>query len=102
MTDPRIELRRRLYLDNEEETPHPGFPSHTELVIWAKTQDVALVRDEALTILGEPGWPAQYAAMGLLRALGIEVDGLGYEEEFRWHITFEDGTTEVIVAGDDA
>lgn len=89
------ELRARLYPANVQNTPQPGFPSHAELVAWAKTQDVEAIRDEALVILGEPGPAARYAAMGLLRALGVEVDGEGYGNDFHW-IVWVDGVRQVI------
>ncbi len=94
------ELRARLSPEDPLAIPQPGFPSHAELVAWAKTQDQDLIRAEALAILGEPDWPAQYATMGLLRALGVDVNGEGYGGEFRWVVTHEDGTTEVIAVGD--
>lgn len=96
MRPPFIELRARLYPDNPLRTPQPGFPDHAELVEWAKTQDVDEIRDEALTILGEPGFAAQYAAMGLLRELGVSVDGEGHGDQFRWVVEY-DGHREVIV-----
>ncbi len=98
MSDPVAELRARLHPANEEATPQPGFPDHAELVAWAKTQDLRLMQDEALVMLSEPGWPAQYAAMGLLRALGVPVDGEGYGGDFHWVVEI-DGTREVIFGG---
>ena len=98
VSGPWNELRRRLYTDDPEAVPQPGFPSHAQLVDWAKDHDPEAqleIRNEALTILGEPGFPQQYAAMALLRALGVSVDGQGHGEDFEW-VVVVDGITEVI------
>ena len=78
------------------DVPVPGFPSHAALVAWAKTRDLERIREAALDTLREDEWPQQYAAMGLLRALGVFVEGEGYGEDFRW-IVDPQGSREVVV-----
>lgn len=81
----RNELRDRIDRQDPSEVPVPGFPSHDDLVAWARTVDVAEVTDAAVEVLlGDGPLSHQYAAMGLLRRLGVEVRGEGYDGSFTW------------------
>jgi hypothetical protein len=78
------------------DVPVPGFPSHAALVAWARTRDLQRIREAAFDTLREDEWPQQYAAMGLLRALGVVVEGEGHGEDFHWIIDPQ-GRREVVV-----
>lgn len=97
---PAAELRARLNPTDPLAIPTPGFPTQTDLEAWALTQDGDAIRDEALLILGEPGWPQQYAAMALLRALGVSVEGDRSDGRLRW-VVVVDGVEQIIESLED-
>lgn len=84
------ELRFLLHPADLRDVPVPGFPPHDALVAWARSKPVEEVIDAAAQILGEADWPQQYAAMGLLRALGVRIEGEGYGKDFRWLLSLPD------------
>jgi len=92
----RDDLYELLHPADPLDVPVPGFPSHEALVAWARTRDVERIREAALDTLREDEWPQQYAAMGLLRALGVAVDGEDHGEDFHW-IVDPQGRREVVV-----
>ncbi len=92
----RDDLYELLHPADHLDVPVPGFPSHAALVAWARTRDLERIREAALDTLREDEWPQQYAAMGLLRALGVFVEGEAYGDDFRW-IVDPQGSREVVV-----
>jgi len=92
----RDDLYELLHPADHLDVPVPGFPSHAALVAWAKIRDLERIREAAVDTLREDEWPQQYAAMGLLRALGVFVEGEDHGEEFRW-IVDPQGSREVVV-----
>lgn len=76
--------------------PVPGFPSHAALVAWAKTKDSMQIEEAAVDTLRKDEWPQQYAAMALLRELGVGVEGDGFGDSFRW-IVDKGGEPEIVV-----
>ena len=92
----RTDLYELLHPADPLDIPVPGFPSHAALVAWARTRDLERVREAALDTLRVDEWPQQYAAMGLLRALGVVVEGEDHGEDFRWIIDPQ-GRREVVV-----
>lgn len=83
-TEEREEFLSLLHPPVATDVPVPGFASHDALVAWAKTKDPEAIKEAALDTLRDDEWPQQYAAMGLLRELGISVEGEGYGDAFRW------------------
>ncbi len=92
----RDQYQELLHPAHPSDVPVPGFPSHDALVAWAMTKDRAQIRAAAIDTLHEDDWPQQYAAMALLRKLGVPVEGEGFGEEFHW-IVHTDGESKVIV-----
>ena len=92
----RDDLYELLHPADPLDVPVPGFPSHAALVAWAMTRDLERIREAALDTLREDEWPQQYAAMGLLRALGVVVEGDDHGEDFHWIIDPQ-GKREVVV-----
>ncbi len=86
-----VTLTELLHPEDPTTIPQPGFPSFEGLVAWAEAQPREEVVDEAIEVLLTGGWPQQYAAMGLLRRLGVEVDGEGHHEDFRWVVQLGEG-----------
>jgi len=80
------QLWELLHPADELDVPVPGFPSHDALIAWARTKPQAELVRELTRVLREEAWAQQYAAMGLLRALGIEVAGAGYGNDFSWRV----------------
>ncbi len=83
----REELRFLLHPADDRDVPVPGFPTHDALVAWARSRPADELIDAAIEVLRDDDWPQQYAAMALLRALGADVEGVGYEDDFRWRLT---------------
>lgn len=82
---PGTDLYELLHPADPLDVPVPGFPSHAALVAWgARTRDLERVREAALDTLRVDEWPRQYAAMALLRALGVVVEGEDHGEDFHW------------------
>lgn len=92
----RDDLYELLHPADPIDVPVPGFPSHAALVAWARTRDLERIREAALDTLREDEWPQQYAAMGLLRELGMAVEGEDHGEGFHW-IVDPQGRREVVV-----
>lgn len=92
----RADLYELLHPVDHLDVPVPGFPSHAALVAWARTRDLERVREAALDTLREDEWPQQYAAMGLLRALGVFVEGEGHGKDFHW-VVDPQGSREIVV-----
>jgi RNA polymerase sigma factor (sigma-70 family) len=82
----RDELRFLLHPADDRDVPVPGFPTHDALVAWAQSRPADELIDAAIEVLRDDDWPQQYATMGLLRALGADVEGVGYEDDFRWRL----------------
>lgn len=83
----RHELRFLLHPADDRDVPVPGFPTHEALVAWARSRPADEVIEAAIEVLRNDDWPQQYAAMALLRALGVDVEGAGYDDDFRWRLT---------------
>ena len=83
----RDELWFLLHPADDRDVPVPGFPTHDALVAWARTRPDGELMEAAIDVLQNDDWPQQYAAMALLRALGAEVEGVGYNDDFRWRLT---------------
>jgi hypothetical protein len=86
-----VTLDELLHPEDPLTITQPGFPSFEELVAWAETQPREDVVEAAIEVLRTGGWPQQYAAMGLLRRLGVQVHGDGYHSEFKWVVELADG-----------
>ena len=87
-----VTLDELLHPDDPATIPQPGFPHFEGLVSWAESQPRDEVVQAAVGLLRTGGWPQQYAAMGLLRRLGVEVQGDGYHGDFKWVVELGDGT----------
>jgi RNA polymerase sigma factor (sigma-70 family) len=83
----RDELRFLLHPADGRDVPVPGFPTHDALVAWARLRPPDELIEAAIEVLRNDDWPQQYAAMALLRALGADVEGVGYDDDFRWRLT---------------
>lgn len=82
----RDELTFLLHPADDRDVPVPGFPTHDALVAWARSRPADELIEAAVQVLQHDGWPQQYAAMALLRALGADVEGVGYDDDFRWRL----------------
>lgn len=80
------ELHELLHPADPRDVPTPGFPTHEALIAWARSKPASAVIDAAVDVLRVDEWPQQYAAMALLRSLGVEVEGQDHEEDFRWMV----------------
>lgn len=87
-----VTLDELLHPEDPTTIPQPGFPNFECLVAWAETQPREDVVEAAVEVLRTGGWPQQYAAMGLLRRLGVQVEGDGHHSEFKWVAEIGDGT----------
>lgn len=83
----REELLSLLHPADALDVPIPGFPSHDAVVAWARTKDQRAIVDAALETLRTDEWAQQYAAMALLRELGVPTEGQGYGDAFRWIVS---------------
>lgn len=83
----RAELSALLH-PAQGDVPTPGFSSMNFVVEWARDlPESEAAIEPAIEVLAEDEWPQQYAAMYLLRWLGVEVEGVGHGDEFRWQVT---------------
>lgn len=80
----REEFLSLLHPADALDVPTPGFPSHAALVAWARTKKPEVITEAARETLREDEWPQQYAAMAVLRELGVPVEGQGHGDAFRW------------------
>ena len=80
------ELHELLHPADPRDVPTPGFPTHEALIAWARSKPARAVIDAAVDVLRVDEWPQQYAAMGLLRSLGVDVEGQDHGEDFRWMV----------------
>lgn len=78
------ELHQLLHPADRRDMPTPGFPTHDALVVWARSKPAEAVIDAMVDVLRTDGWPQQYAAMTVLRALGVDTEGEGHGKDFRW------------------
>lgn len=85
------ELRFLSHPADLRDIPVPGFPTHDALVAWARSQPADQLVEAAAQVLRDDGWPQQYAAMALLRAMGADVEGDGHEDKFRWRLKLPGG-----------
>lgn len=83
----REELLTLLHPADALDVPIPGFPSHEALVAWARTKNRRVIVEAAVETLRTDEWPQQYAAMALLRELGVSVEGEGHGDSFRWVVS---------------
>jgi len=90
------DLRLLLHPADESDVPVPGFPTGQALVAWAQEQPRAETIDALVDVLRRDGFPQQYAAMSVLRELGVAVRGLRHGKKFRWEVVGPSGDPMVI------
>ncbi len=78
-------------------TPGPHDPRFAALIAWARSQP----SDELVTaledVLAHDDLAQQDLAMGALRKLGVECDGVGFGADFHWLVKHRAGRTNEIV-----
>ncbi len=72
--------------DADLATPGPHDPRFAALVAWARSQPSRDLVTALKDALAHDGLAQQDLAMGMLRKLGVECDGIGYGADFRWAV----------------
>lgn len=97
------DLEHLLHPYDQRDIPVPGFPSCDALAAWAATQPRAETVAALTDALAKDELPQQYAAMAVLRSIGVDVRGVRRENgKVEWSITDPLSTLHASERADDA
>jgi hypothetical protein len=94
------DLHSLLHPADDRDIPVPGFPSGEALTAWAQTRPRDEVVDALLDVLRNDDQPQQYAAMGVLRGLGVAITGEHVGDSVCWRVEHPTTSEQITIERD--